>query len=183
MEYLKPLLCVWILASPRIYLQRPPNKLSLTPPAPTNGHLQCLTSASRWHAWCVHSWLCGSPAKDQGAWREDRDALERNTFVSQHGLAALDDVRVRLHPPVSRRLRQRFLDKTVDLWTKAANTMALPWPLTSCSSWHRMQVTSWRRLAPPTRLGPTHTWETQDGSELGGLGKVGKKEVGRTFID
>lgn len=79
-----------------------------------------------------------------------------------------DDIMM-LPLPGSGRLRWRFLDKTVDLCTNAANTIALPWLLTSCSSWHRIQVTSSRRSAPPTRLGPTHVCETEDGSELGGL--------------
>lgn len=79
-----------------------------------------------------------------------------------------DDIMM-LYSPGSGRVRWRFLDRTVDLWTNAANTIALPWPLTSCSSWHRIQVTGSRRSAPPIRRGPTHICETDDGSELGVL--------------
>ncbi|KAG7260796.1 hypothetical protein CRUP_006368 [Coryphaenoides rupestris] len=43
--------------------------------------------------------------------------------------------------PGSGGLRVRFLDSTVDLWTKAASTMARPSAFTSSSSWHRMQET------------------------------------------
>lgn len=53
----------------------------------------------------------------------------------------------------------RFLDMTVERWTKAASTMALPSALISCSSWHRIHVTTFLLSLPPARhrRGPTHT--------------------------
>lgn len=53
----------------------------------------------------------------------------------------------------------RFLDMTVERWTKAASTMALPSVLISCSSWHRIHVTICLLSLPPARhrLGPTQT--------------------------
>lgn len=53
----------------------------------------------------------------------------------------------------------RFFDMTVERWTKAASTMALPSALISCSSWHKIHVTTCLLSLPPARhrRGPTHT--------------------------
>lgn len=53
----------------------------------------------------------------------------------------------------------RFLDMTVERWTKAASTMALPSVLISCSSWHRIHVTTCLLSLLPARhrRGPTQT--------------------------
>lgn len=113
-----------------------------------------------------------SGCMNSGSWLSANTVKQLSIKNYSHWLIS---VMIRLHLPGLGKLRRRFLDKTVDLWTKAARTMAFRWPLTSCSSWHNMQVTSWRLSAPLTLLGPTHTSERQDCSRLGGLGGEGRK--------
>ena len=46
---------------------------------------------------------------------------------------------------------------TVDLWTQAVSTMAWEWAVTSCSSWHKMQVSTSLCIGVEPRWGPTAT--------------------------
>lgn len=47
-----------------------------------------------------------------------------------------------------------FFDNTVDLWTNAARTIALLSTFTSCSSWHKIQVTNCLCLGTWVCAGP-----------------------------
>lgn len=125
--------------------------------------MMILTSASSASAWCVRSCLCACRTTGQGAWREGHTYLQHkhNAFIKAnvHLYAMMTQRHTYKDMPGLCGGLLRFLDMTVERWTKAASTMALPSVLISCSSWHRIHVTICLLSLPPARhrLGPTQT--------------------------
>ncbi len=125
--------------------------------------MMILTSASSASAWCVRSCLCACRTTGQGAWREGHTYLQHkhNAFIKAnvHLNAMMTQRHTYKNMPGLCGGLLRFLDMTVERWTKAASTMALPSVLISCSSWHRIHVTTCLLSLPPARhrRGPTQT--------------------------